>query len=86
MATRKITLTVDEAVLADLQQGAAEAGMQLSPYFARCAHRWMLYQDAIRSAARDRSLGRYDVAVAEAELADQRAAEVDAETRRGPRA
>ncbi|PXX59213.1 hypothetical protein DFR70_112130 [Nocardia tenerifensis] len=86
MATRKITLTVDEAVLADLQQGAAAAGMQLSPYFARCAHRWMLYQDAIRSAARDRSLGMYQVDVAETELTDLHEAEADAEKRRGPRA
>ncbi|WP_433655544.1 hypothetical protein ACQPW1_32230 [Nocardia sp. CA-128927] len=86
MATRKITLTVDEAVLADLQQGAAAAGMQLSPYFARCARSWMLYQDAIRSAARDRNLGMHDVEVAEAELADLHAADADAETRRGPRA
>ncbi|WP_378731285.1 hypothetical protein [Nocardia brasiliensis] len=85
MATRKITLTVDEAVLADLQQGAADAGMQLSPYFARCAHSWMLYQDAIRSAARDSSLGMHDVEVAEAELADLHGAEVDAEARRGRR-
>ncbi|WP_433575254.1 hypothetical protein [Nocardia brasiliensis] len=84
MATRKITLTVDEAVLADLQQGAAEAGMQLSPYFARCAHSWMLYQDAVRSAARDRALGMHEVAIAEAELADLQTAE--AEVRRGRRA
>lgn len=84
MATRKITLTVDEAVLADLQQGAAEAGMQLSPYFARCAHSWMLYQDAVRSAARDRALGVHEAAIAEAELADLQAAEV--EVRRGRRA
>ncbi|MEU0870015.1 hypothetical protein [Nocardia brasiliensis] len=84
MATRKITLTVDEAVLADLQQGAAEAGMQLSPYFARCAHSWMLYQDAVRSAARDRALGMHEAAIAEVELADLQAAEV--EVRRGRRA
>lgn len=86
MATRKITLTVDESVLADLQQGAADAGMQLSPYFARCAHSWMLYQDAVRSAARDRALGMHEAAVAEAELADGQAAEADAEARRGRRA
>ena len=78
MATKQVTITVDAELLAWLEQKAAEAGTKLSPYLARAARNWVLWEDAAALAEADRRAGRDTETEAEAELARQRAAEAEA--------
>jgi hypothetical protein len=82
MATRQVTITVDEDLLAQFERIAALTGAKLSPTIARYARNWMLWEDAARLAEVDQRAGRNAPAYAEAELAAQREAEA-AEARRG---
>jgi hypothetical protein len=83
MATQKVTITVDEQLLVQFREQAVAAGLELSPYIARCARNWMYQEDARRLAARGHALGRDDARLAEAELALRHEAEIDAQARRG---
>lgn len=82
MATKQVTITVDEGLLAWLEQKAAATGAKLSPTIARAARNWLLWEDAARLADADRRAGRGSTDEAERDLAAQREAET-AESRRG---
>jgi len=82
MATRQVTITVDEDLLAQFERVAAQTGAKLSPTIARYARNWMLWEDAARLAEADQRAGRNALAYAEAELAAHREAEAD-EAQRG---
>lgn len=82
MATKQVTITIDEDLLAWFEQRAAAAGTKLSPTIARAARNWLLWEDAARLAEADRRGGQGGIEQAEAELAAQREAE-DAEAGRG---
>lgn len=75
MASRQVTITVDEDLLSWFEHKAAQTGSKLSPTIARAARNWMLWEDAARLAEADQRTGRYTTAAAEAELATQREAE-----------
>ena len=70
MASKQVTITVDEELLGWFEQKAAQTGSKLSPTIARAARNWLLWEDAIRLAETDRRSGRYT-----AEHAAQREAE-----------
>lgn len=78
MATKQVTITVDTALLALLEERAAAAGSKLSPFIARAARNWVLWEDATRLAHADRLRVHDSDAEAEAELAIQHAAEDEA--------
>jgi Arc/MetJ family transcription regulator len=82
MATKQVTITVDDELLAWFERKAAETGAKLSPTIARAARNWMLWEDARRLAEADQRAGRGTLDEAEAELADDRAAR-EAESGRG---
>jgi hypothetical protein len=82
MATKQVTITVDEGLLAWFEQTAAATGAKLSPTIARAARNWMLWEDAARLAEADRRAGRGTTDEAQEELAAQREAET-AESGRG---
>jgi hypothetical protein len=75
MATKQVTITVDEDLLSWFELKAAEAGAKLSPTIARAARNWMLWEDAARLAEADRRAGHGTAHEAEADLAVQREAE-----------
>ncbi|MCA1676505.1 MAG: hypothetical protein LC799_31470 [Actinobacteria bacterium] len=75
MASKQVTITVDEELLGWFEQKAAQTGSKLSPTIARAARNWLLWEDAIRLAETDRRSGRYTAEHADAELAAQREAE-----------
>ena len=75
MASKQVTITVDEELLAWFEQKAAQTGSKLSPTIAKAARNWLLWEDAIRLAETDRRSGRYAAEHAEAELTAQREAE-----------
>lgn len=78
MATKQVTITVDTALMTFLEERAAAAGSKLSPFIARAARNWVLWEDAARLAQADRKRGRDAEAEAEAELALRYAAEDEA--------
>lgn len=78
MATKQVTITVEAELLGWLEQKAAASGTKLSPYLARAARNWVLWEDAAALAEADRRCGRDTEAEAEAELTRQRAAEAEA--------
>jgi hypothetical protein len=82
MASKQVTITVDENLLSWFEQKAAQTRSKLSPTIARAARNWMLWEDAARLAEADQRSGRNATDYAEAELAVQREAEA-AETGRG---
>lgn len=82
MASKQVTITIDEDLLAWFEQRAAVAGTKLSPTIARAARNWLLWEDAARLAEADLRGGRGGIERAEAELAERREAE-DAEAGRG---
>jgi len=82
MASKQVTITVDEDLLSWFEQKAAQTGSKLSPTIARAARNWMLWEDAARLAEADQRTGRNSTATAEAELALQHEAEA-AEAKRG---
>lgn len=82
MATKQVTITIDEDLLSWFEQRAAQTGAKLSPTIARAARNWMLWEDAARLAEADQRAGRNTTDYAEAELAAQREAEA-AEAGRG---
>ncbi|MGH3935389.1 MAG: hypothetical protein ACRDS1_10515 [Pseudonocardiaceae bacterium] len=82
MASKQVTITVDEELLSWFEQKAAQTGGKLSPTIARAARNWMLWEDAARLAEADQRTGRNATDDAEAELATQREAEAS-ETGRG---
>ena len=47
MATRKVTITIDEAVLATLRSLAEQAGLPLSTYVTRAAEHHARIQDGL---------------------------------------
>ncbi|MFB7718750.1 hypothetical protein [Nocardia sp. NPDC056100] len=53
MATRKITLTIDEDMYSVVEDAAARAGQKISPFFARAAVKQILQDDAARTAVLD---------------------------------
>jgi hypothetical protein len=75
MASKQVTITVDEELLAWFEQKAAQTGSKLSPTIAKAARNWLLWEDAIRLAETDRRSGRYTAEHAEAEFATHREAE-----------
>ena len=75
MASKQVTITVDEGLLAWFEQKAAQTGSKLSPTIAKAARNWLLWEDAARLAEADRRIGRDTLEHAEAELAVQREAE-----------
>lgn len=75
MASKQVTITVDEDLLSWFEQKAAQTGGKLSPTIARAARNWMLWEDAARLAEADQRTGRNNTDYAEAELAAQREAE-----------
>lgn len=75
MASKQVTITVDEELLAWFEQKAAQTGSKLSPTIARAARNWMLWEDATRLAEADQRIGRGTADHAEAELAAQHEAE-----------
>lgn len=75
MASKQVTITVDEELLAWFEQKAAQTGSKLSPTIAKAARNWLLWEDAIRLAENDRRSGRYAAEHADAEFAAQREAE-----------
>lgn len=81
MASKQVTITVDEDLLSWLEQKATQTGSKLSPTIARAARNWMLWEDATRLAEADQRTGRTTTDHAEADLAAQREAEA-AETGR----
>lgn len=82
MATKQVTITIDQELLSWFEQKAAQTGAKLSPTIARAARNWMLWEDAARLADADQRAGRNAADHAEAELAAQREAEA-AEAGRG---
>lgn len=82
MASKQVTITVDEELLSWFEQKAAETGSKLSPTIARAARNWMLWEDAARLAEADQRNGRNTADQAQAELKAQREAE-QAEAGRG---
>ncbi len=82
MASRQVTITVDEELLSWFERKAAHTGGKLSPTIARAARNWMLWEDATRLAEADQRTGRDTADHAEADLAAQREAEAT-EARRG---
>lgn len=82
MASKQVTITVDEELLAWFEQIAAQTGGKLSPTIAKAARNWLLWEDAARLAEADRRTGRDAAERAEAELAATREAEA-AEAGRG---
>ena len=58
MASKQVTITVDEELLAWFEQKAAQTGGKLSPTIARAARNWMLWEDATRLAEADQRTGR----------------------------
>ncbi len=82
MATKQVTITVDEDLLSWFEHKAASAGAKLSPTIARAARNWMLWEDAAELAEADRRAGLGTAELAEAELTAQREAEAT-EARRG---
>jgi hypothetical protein len=82
MASKQVTITVDEELLSWFEQKAAQTGGKLSPTIARAARNWMLWEDAARLAEADQRTGRNNDAQAEAELDAQREAE-ETESGRG---
>lgn len=82
MATKQVTITIDQDLLSWFEQKAAQTGTKLSPSIARAARNWMLWEDAARLAEADQRAGRNNSDHAEAELAAQREAEA-AEAGRG---
>ncbi|MBL1073601.1 hypothetical protein JK358_04275 [Nocardia sp. 2] len=76
MATKKVTISIDEDTDRLLRAAAALAGMDYSPYVVRCARNWALHEDALRAAVRDSA--RDDETAAREQLADQQAAEAAA--------
>lgn len=75
MATRKVTITIEEHLLRWFEQRAAADGAKLSPTIVTAARNWLLWEDAARVADADRLAGLDSVEEAEAELALQREAE-----------
>jgi hypothetical protein len=75
MASKQVTITVDEDLLSWFEQKAAQTGGKLSPTIARAARNWMLWEDAVRLAEADQRTGRNYTVSAEAELAIQHEAE-----------
>ncbi|MGB6163727.1 MAG: hypothetical protein WBF75_14380 [Pseudonocardiaceae bacterium] len=75
MATKQVTITVDEELLSWFEQKAAQTSGKLSPTIARAARNWMLWEDAVRLADADQRAGRNNDDQAEAELDAQRKAE-----------
>ncbi len=75
MASKQVTITVDEDLLAWFEQKATQAGGKLSPTIARAARNWMLWEDAAQLAEADKRTGRNTADHAEAEHATQREAE-----------
>jgi hypothetical protein len=75
MASKQVTITVDEGLLAWFEKKAAQTGSKLSPTIAKAARNWLLWEDAARLAEADRRTGRDTAEHAEAELAAQREAE-----------
>ncbi|MGH3821587.1 MAG: BTAD domain-containing putative transcriptional regulator [Pseudonocardiaceae bacterium] len=75
MATKQVTITVDEDLLSWFEHKAAQTGGKLSPTIARAARNWMLWEDAARLAEADQRTGCNATDYAEAELAAQREAE-----------
>jgi hypothetical protein len=82
MASKQVTITVDEELLSWFEQKAAQTGGKLSPTIARAARNWMLWEDAARLADADQRAGRNNDDHAEAELDAQREAE-ETEASRG---
>jgi hypothetical protein len=82
MASKQVTITVDEELLAWFEQKAAQTGGKLSPTIARAARNWMLWEDAARLAEADQRTGRNAADHAEAELATHHAAEATEAGRR----
>ncbi|MGB9281457.1 MAG: hypothetical protein WCB57_15430 [Pseudonocardiaceae bacterium] len=82
MASKQVTITVDEELLSWFEQKAAQTGAKLSPTIARAARNWMLWEDAARLAEADQRTGRNNADQAEAELDAQREAD-EAEAGRG---
>ncbi len=82
MATKQVTITVDEGLLSWFERKAAETGTKLSPTIARAARNWMLWEDAALLAEADRWAGRGTLEEAEEALSAQREAE-DAEAGQG---
>ncbi|MGH3900950.1 MAG: hypothetical protein ACRDTA_22445, partial [Pseudonocardiaceae bacterium] len=50
MASKQVTFTMDEELLAWFEQKAAQTGAKLSPTIAKAARNWMLWEDAARLA------------------------------------
>jgi hypothetical protein len=75
MATRKVTITVEEHLLRWFEQQATSDGAKLSPTIVKAARNWLLWEDAARVAEADRLAGLHTVEEAETELALQREAE-----------
>jgi hypothetical protein len=75
MASKQVTITVDEELLAWFERKAAQTGSKLSPTIARAARNWLLWEDAARLAEADQRIGRDSPGYAEAELATAREAE-----------
>lgn len=75
MASKQVTITVDEDLLRWFEQKAAYTGTKLSPTIAKAARNWMLWEDATRLAEADERTGRNTSDDAETDLAEQRAAE-----------
>lgn len=82
MATKKVTITIEQDLLDWFEQKAAAEGAKLSPTIVRAARNWLLWEDAAQLARADRAAGRDSLEAAEAELAAQREAE-EAESGRG---
>ena len=82
MASKQVTITVDEELLAWFEQKAAQTGSKLSPTIAKAARNWLLWEDAARLAEADQRTGRNASEHAEAEFAAGREAEA-AEAGRG---
>lgn len=82
MATRKVTITIEDHLLHWFEQRAAADGAKLSPTIVKAARNWLLWEDAARVAEADRLVGLHTAEEAEAELALQREAE-QAESGRG---
>ncbi|MGH3870803.1 MAG: hypothetical protein ACRDSR_04685 [Pseudonocardiaceae bacterium] len=75
MASKQVTITVDEELLGWFEQKAAQTGSKLSPTIARAARNWLLWEDAARLAEADQRAGRTTADQAEAELTVEREAE-----------
>ena len=78
MATRKVTITIDEAVLATLRSLAEQAGLPLSTYVTRAAEHHARIQDGLAAmreweqehgAFTEDEIAEADAAIAEAKAA-----------------